>query len=361
MKKVSFLCLIVLGVFFSACHSDDDTWGDWAKSNAFPGDYRVSAVSFQNGNEVYVGMGFNNGLSTSDKFLKSFYKFDGTNWSSVSELFPTLGRKGSVAFVIGDTAYVGAGFRDKSSSGDANDHYYSDFYKFDVKNDKWYRDVKGNPLKTDIGDYVFGDDSIACRFWGGIGFEMNGKGYVGTGQLDGRPSKTLFEYDPSTGAWKAMNMPGDPRIGAVVFKMQGKAVIALGNDGTNQVVEVYTFDGTNWERKRPLQDLDGSWNDDYGQIPRSFAVAFTSHLDGDKGYIAGGVGTTTAWEYRLDEDRWYEVTQFPSAMTTRVAAVGFSINGYGYITTGGSSLSMANNNTTWRFIPGIDEDDNNDY
>lgn len=361
MKRVNFLCLIFLGIFFSACHSDDDTWGDWAKSNAFPGDFRVSAASFQYGDNVYIGMGYNRELSTSDKFLRSFYKFDGNEWTSITDQFPTLGRKGCAAFVIGDTAYVGAGFRDKSSSGDRNNHYYSDFYKFDLKNNKWARDAAGEPLKTDINDYVSGDDSVACHFWGGVGFELNGKGYAGTGQLDGRTSKTLFEYNPATGEWRAMNMPGDARVGAVVFKLQGKAVIALGNDGTNSVLGVYTFDGTNWEEKRALKDVDGSWNDDYDKIPRSYAVAFTSTLDGEKGYVAGGVGMTTAWEYRLDEDRWYEVTEFPSAMTPRVAAVGFSIKGYGYITTGGSALTEANNNSTWKFIPGVDEDDNNDY
>lgn len=30
MKKVNFLCLIMLGLFFVACHSNDDTWGDWS-------------------------------------------------------------------------------------------------------------------------------------------------------------------------------------------------------------------------------------------------------------------------------------------------------------------------------------------
>lgn len=361
MKKVNVLFLLMLGVFFSACHSDDDTWGDWAKSDAFPGDYRVSAVSFQVEDGVYIGMGFNQELSTADKFLRSFYKFDGTTWTSISEPFPVEGRKGSVAFVIGDTAFVGAGFRDKSSSQDSRDHYFSDFYKFSLKSGKWLKDANGEYLKTDIGDFVTGEDSVACRFWGGIGFELNGKGYVGTGQLDGRVSKTMFEYNPSTGKWTSMTMPGDARVGAVVFKLQGKAVICLGSDGRSNVVDVYTFDGTTWERKRPLQNLDGDWNNDYAQIPRSYAMAFTSNRDGEKGYIVGGVGTRTAWEYRLDEDRWFEVTEFAHAMSTRVAGVGFSIDGYGYVTVGGSSTLTANDNSTWKFYPGIDENDNNDY
>lgn len=360
MKKVNFLCLIALGMFFSACHSDDDTWGDWAKSDEFPGDYRVLATSFQYGETAYVGMGYNQQLSTQDKFLRNFYKFENGRWTSVGN-FPVEGRKGAVSFVIGDTAFVGAGFRDRSSSRD-RDRYYSDFYKFNLKTGQWIKNGD-EYAKTDIKDFVkeAGGDTVACSFWGGIGFELNGKGYVGTGRLDGRVSKTLYEYDPATGKWTEMTMPGDARVGGVVFKLQGKAVICLGSNGNSNVVDVYTFDGTNWERKRPLQDLDGSWNDDYGKIPRSYAMAFTSNLDGVKGYVCGGVGTKTAWEYRLDEDRWYEVTEFPDAMLVRVAGVAFTVNGYGYVTTGGSSIEQANDNSTWRFIPGVDEDENNDY
>lgn len=363
MKKVNVLCLLVLGVFLSACHSDDDTRGDWAKSDAFPGDYRVSAVSFQYGNVAYVGMGYNDRLSVRDKFLRNFYRFDGIVWTSDIEDFPVLGRKGSVSFVIGDTAFVGAGFRDRESSADRNDHYYSDFYKLNLKTGKWIKDGNDEYARTDIKDFVkeAGGDTVACSFWGGIAFELNGKGYVGTGQLDGRVSKNIYEYDPTTGSWKEMAMPGDARVGGVVFKLGGKAIVCLGSDGRSNVVDVYTFDGTTWERKRPLQDLDGGFNDDYGKIPRSYAMAFTSNLDGEKGYVCGGVGTKTAWEYRLDEDRWYEVEEFPDNMLTRVGGVAFSLNGYGYVTTGGSSILLANDNSTWKFIPGIDEDDNNDY
>ena len=48
-------------------------------------------------------------------------------------------------------------------------------------------------------------------------------------------------------------------------------------------------------------------------------------------------------------------------MLVRIAGVGFSLNGYGYVTTGGASTTTANDNSTWKFIPGVDEDDNNDY
>ena len=34
MKRVNFLCLVLLGLFFTACHSNDDTWGDWSRSSS---------------------------------------------------------------------------------------------------------------------------------------------------------------------------------------------------------------------------------------------------------------------------------------------------------------------------------------
>ena len=46
MKKVNFLCLIMLGLFFVACHSNDDTWGDWSRGYPFSGRPRTGAVKF---------------------------------------------------------------------------------------------------------------------------------------------------------------------------------------------------------------------------------------------------------------------------------------------------------------------------
>ena len=361
MKKVNFLCLIVLGVFFSACHSDEETWGDWSKENTYPGDYRVSATSFQYGNDVYVGLGYNSEVKGSDKYLNSFYKFDGKNWESVTDSFPDKGREGCASFVIGDTAYVGAGYRAKSN-GEPLDTYYSDFYKFDLKNGRWAIDpVTKKALKTDIAPYVQGDEKVSCKFWAGIAFEYNGKGYVGTGEVNGRYSKSIFSYNPKTGTWSlGKGMKGDPRAGGVVFKLGTTVVVCLGTDGSKNNVGVEVFDGT-WESKEPIVDRDGEWNDDYSGIARSYAVAFTSDLDyGLCGYIAGG-SSNTVWRYSLDEDRWHEVEHFSNAMSPRVGGVGFSIGGIGYITTGGNSLRSANNNTTWKFTPGIEEEDFNDY
>lgn len=384
MKKVNLLCLIVIGLFFTACHSNDDTWGDWSKTGVpqFNGDYRVCAVAFQattgkNANSVYVGMGYGD-VKEADKNLKDFKKFDGHAWSSITHDYPDSigGRTGSVAFVIGKYAYVGAGWRSRYTTNGV-DEYFSTFYAFDTDAEEWVKGENGAPGCTKVDKKGFCFTDIAdffpkkeCAFYSGIGFSLNGKGYVGTGQIDGRALQTIYCFDPATGTWSDAGFTGDPRVGAVAFTIGNQAVVCLGaqaSGGSNYVKDVWVFDGT-WHSKAPLVDTDGSWNDDYNKIPRAYAVAFTSNLDSKsgvaKGYIAGGSGNgTTCWEYNIETDRWDEVTKFPAAMasTMRIGAVGFSINQYGYITTGGTSLSTPSDNSTWRFIPGIDEDDNNDY
>lgn len=380
MKKVNLLCLALIGLFFTACHSNDDTWGDWSKSIEFGGSNRVQAVSFKSSEGVvYVGMGLNTNSNRPDQNLTDFWKFDGNSWKRVGNALgggkntgdfpdPMGGRTGSVAFVIGDKAYVGAGWR-QSYSADKTDRYFSNFYVFNTKNDTWETDGTGKPVVIDIQDS--GIDSLDCAFYGGIAFSIGGKGYAGTGRTGDRVLQTIYEFDPNVATdakpWKSANFQGDSRYGAVTFTIGNQVVVCLGISNAKNVEDVWTFDGSIWTRKAPLADNDGGWNDDYPKIPRSYAVAFTSNLDSksgvEKGYIAGGTGNgNTCWEYNIEEDRWDEVTKFSAAMNSlRVGAVGFSINQYGYITTGGTALSNANDNSTWRFIPGIDEDDNNDY
>ena len=72
MKKVNFLCLIMLGLFFVACHSNDDTWGDWSRGYSFSGRPRTGAVTFTLNGEVYVGLGRNENVEEKDKYLTDY-------------------------------------------------------------------------------------------------------------------------------------------------------------------------------------------------------------------------------------------------------------------------------------------------
>ena len=353
MKRMNFLCLLVLGLCFAACHSNDDTWGDWSRSYSFVGWKRTSAVAFKLGENVYVGLGSNKEMEKEeDRFMRDFWKFDGHAWTRVDS-FPGLGRDGAVAFVVKkggkELAYVGTGFREVGG----NKQYFKDFYTFDGTN--W---EKAN-MAAFPGE--------PRRF--GVAFSLNNKGYVGTGMADGsQPLGDMWCYDPDNNTWTDTKLNTTASYGASVFviESQKKAVLCLGTDGSQYTREVRIFDGQNWTAAAPLVDKDGQgWDNDYNRIPRAYAVAFTSSLDGgvEKGYIATGEGSyrQTCWEYDIIKDRWDEVTELPNAMAPRSHAVGFSLNDYGYVVTGGSNFTTPGDIYCWTFTPGIDEDDDNDY
>lgn len=272
-----------------------------------------------------------------------------------------------MAFVIGDTAYIGAGFR-RAYTGDDENRYYSDFYAYDLVKQDWVKDANGEPWKTDIKEDFESDkfDPVQCAFYSGIAFSHGGKGYVGTGQIDGRASNMIYCFDPKAKKWSDAGFSGDSRVGASVFEIDGKIILCLGASGSDYRRDVWMFDGE-WKPKRSLADVYGKKSDDYDEIPRQYAASFVAY-DGNllRGYIAGGMGARnmrSCWEYRIENDRWYEVTEFPVVMGNCVAGVGFSSKDkkYGYITVGGSGLLSATRSATWKFIPGVEEDDENDY
>ena len=140
-----------------------------------------------------------------------------------------------------------------------------------------------------------------------------------------------------------------------------KAVICLGTSGANKtsyLADVNIFDGITqeWYAPRPLVNLKSHQDDEeYDQIPRAYAIAFTSDkTDGQtKGYITTGMGPYlhTCWEYDIQKDHWRKVSDLPTPMTKRMYAVGFSLNGKGYITTGGLNSNTPIPADMWSFTP----------
>ena len=96
-------------------------------------------------------------------------------------------------------------------------------------------------------------------------------------------------------------------------------------------------------------------------------MAFVSDKDPNRnrkiGYVVGGTGTSVSdnWQYDPQRDRWEKTNRFSSSMSNRVAGIGFVYNGYGYITVGGVSQDAGGDNSTWKFYPGIEAEDWNDY
>ena len=169
MKRVNFLCLVLLGLFFTACHSNDDTWGDWSRSFSFGGFPRTGAVTFTIDDVVYVGLGFNIQLDQQDKTLTDFWMYKDRIWTQIAD-FPGEGRYGAVAFVVDGKAYVGTGYRPDQNT--KTEQYFNDFYCYDPSTNTW----------SDAPTYL-PDGAVARR--DAVAFSLKGKGYVGTGIAKG--------------------------------------------------------------------------------------------------------------------------------------------------------------------------------
>lgn len=359
VKSICFWALVLVSA--AACSSNDDEVGDWEKSSdVFPGRGRIGAVSFTVGNTSYVGLG-----QTDDQWeLQDFWAYNG-KWFKVDS-FPGEPRYGAMAFSDGEYGYVGCGYAQRYNL-DGKPVYYKDFYRFDPKA------VSGKQW-TKIADFP----GQARR--GGVGFFLDGKGYVGTGERskdDGGACNDYWSYDIATQQWSTEAMyKGDLRQGAVAWVIGKSAYICTGSSGTSDYATDFikftpsASEELQWEFLDPLKDMSGQgFDNDYNKIPRSYAVSFVVGKDSDQSlrvYLATGQRSSLlsdCWEfnpYKGEKGRWEEVTAFPTR-ALRQAAVSFVFNGYGYITVGGSISGSDTKQSMYKFYPGVDDDEDNDY
>lgn len=381
MRTFNFVVLAILGLFIASC-DDDDRLGDWERSIQFSGAGREGAVCFKDEatQTVFVGLGFG---SRSEEF-DDMYQFDGKEWTQIYSNFPApqnpgnpgegqtsgKGRHAAVAFVIGDYAYVGTGYVSALSNRTTNRDrtFFNDFYRFNIKTKEW--DQTWSSKMVVNGKEVDGRrDAVA--------FTDGTYGYVGTGYGENdRVYKDFYRFDPVANTWEEISFDGDARYGAVAFVINNAAYVCLGGSSvgtsTALVTNVAKFDFATktWSRVGALADKPGIKQDkDYGRIPRVYAVAFTSYAGKDAeeyAYIALGSGNNvrTVWKYNHKKDQWHQMEDIATSATPSVMSVGFSINGYGYYTTGANGTDASNPSMyidTWKFIPDVKETRRNDY
>jgi hypothetical protein len=295
------------------------------------------------------------------------------DWYSLSD-FEGVPRTDAVVFTIGSKAYVGTGY-DGSNR-------LNDFWEYDPLLNNWTRKADF-PGVARNGAVAFGTDSkgyVGTGFdgvnrlkdfyeydpkldkwnkiadfagsarYGAIAFGINNKGYVGTGD-DGNFLKDFWEYNPSLNQWtQKVSLAGAKRRDAAAFVIDGKGYICAGiNNGTYES-DFWEYDPLNekWNKKRAVANSsDDSYDDDYSGIVGTNKVSFT--ING-KGYLGtGGSGTvgSTVWEYNPATDLWLQKTSFEGS--ARIEAVGFSIGNIGYITTGRNSSYYFDD--LWGFAP----------
>jgi N-acetylneuraminic acid mutarotase len=300
------------------------------------------------------------------------------NWVELSD-FEGVPRNSAVSFVIGERVFLGTGY-------DGDDRL-NDFWEYNVEKNYWIQKAEFGGVArngavgfaTDSKGYIgtgYDGSTELYDFWeydptsdtwteiasfdtlgryDAVAFSINNKGYVGTGYNDNY-LKDFYKYDPTTDNWEQIvSMGGSKRTSAIAMVIDNKAYVGLGIDNGVYEDDFWEYDPTTgeWTEKREVANIsDDDYDDDYSII-RTSAVAFS--INGF-GYIAtGGQGSVGAdvWEYDPVTDLWEEKTSLEA--TERIEAVAFAVGDRGYIATGRSSSYRFDD--LWGFDPFDEQED----
>lgn len=279
---------------------------------------------------------------------------DRGNWQKRS-VFDGIPRSNAVGFTIDNYGYMGTGYD--------GDDYLADFWQYNIEGDYWVQkaDFPGTGRsaaagfaidnKGYIGVGYDGDDELGdfweynpstntwaqkANFGGGVrraavAFGVNSTGYIGTGNDGDNDKKDFWKYNPDTDTWSELyGFGGDKRINATTFIINNKVYLGTGISNGLYKTDFWVFDPQT-EVWTELNDL--TEDDDYN-IARSNAVGFSVN---GLGYIATGYyggATGTIWEYNPLTDVWEEITAFEG--TARQDAIAFSNESRAFVAMGRS-------------------------
>ncbi len=304
------------------------------------------------------------------------------NWVKKAD-FNGLARGEAVSVTVDGVPYVMFGYNDYEKE------YLDDIWKYDAAADNWVEidvDFPGEARTDAVGFEADGKIYVGTGYNGdrlddfwefdpstevwtqkasfpgdpiqmAVAFSLNDKGYVGTG-YNGQIVKDFYKYDPATDTWSTINGFGAKRSEAVAFVIDGEAYVCTGTQNGDFPYDFAKFnpETESWISLNNIADTNDSENyDDEYNIARSNAVAFAV---GGKGYVCTGgrnSGGSTVWEYTPATDRWEEKTEFEGY--SREGAIAFVVNGQGYVGLGSSATSLYFDDI-YSFEPNAEENDN---
>jgi outer membrane protein OmpA-like peptidoglycan-associated protein len=275
--------LIFLLLFCSFQPSWAQLKNQWAKQESNSGQFNDKSVTFICREKLYTCLGTNR-----VEFRKEVwnYSFENNSWEPL-ENFPGLPRISTVAFSIGDKAYIGTGLIADGGTQQAT----NDFWEYIPEKDKWIQ-------KTNFPG--------AIRY-GAVAFVLNNKGYIGLGANQSTYYNDLWEYDPELNKWtKKADFPDIGRTDASVFVINNEAYILFG-----QSKELLLSPKKSWkylpatDEWKQLTDFPGS--------PRIGTITFAHK---NKGYALGGSNGAfkryaECWEFDATKNRWIENENIP--------------------------------------------------
>ncbi|WP_158559140.1 Kelch repeat-containing protein [Deminuibacter soli] len=349
MKKslvvLSTAAITLMAVSCSKSSGDsDETTGNWVSRSAFDGKPRGFAATFNIGDVVYVGTGFNYAELNGAIAYRDFWRYQPNigQWELMAAV-PGYGRSGAVGFSASGKGYIGLG-------NDSLSHAMNDFYQYDPTGNTW----------TAIAPFPATDGRYQA-----VAFGIKDTGYVGTGSNPGGSYRDFYKYDANANSWTQIeSCPGDKRSGSSAFISADTAgyVVAGANTGSNALNTDFAYykpaDG-HWHSLRPIFNKSSdSYDDDYSDIKRTQAAIF---VIGSNAYLStgaqtpGGTPFTKTWLYDIKNDQWTRRTPFEKQ--ARTGAIGFSFSGRGFIGLGSASSSQQLDDIV-EFQPNVTEDTN---
>jgi len=244
-------------------------------------------------------------------------------WRQIAN-FGGQAQRGSMVFAIDNAAYVVAGMGNSSVP-------HNECWKYDAVANAW------------TSRAAFPGTAVIE----GVGFAIAQRGYLCLGSTNGAAGavNALWEYNPTADRWtQKAPFPGAARSGSVALVI-GQKVFILAGSGKD--VWEYEPAADHWARKT---DFPGASR----FLPAGFVI-------NGKGYVGTGVlggppfaAANDFWEYELAGDSWTKKADFPG--TARGYALGFSVNGKGYVGMGMTNINNSGTNMIlsremWEYDP----------
>ncbi|HEY4786392.1 MAG TPA: galactose oxidase [Bacteroidales bacterium] len=330
MKKSGlFLFSLVLTtlIFFSCSKSTDNTTyiGNWSLRNGSIGG-RTGAVCFVIGDSAYIGLGYNQ--SVSPRYFTSFYRYTAYNnqMKQVKD-FKGIGRTNAVAFSVNNKGYVGLGFNDTQDN-----YYLKDFYEYDPATNSW-RDVSTFDTVGRRGAVAF-----AIGNNGYVGTGLDGQGRYLSDFWKFTPDAGQGKWDPIPGIPFSRANATTFVLNGMGYVVTGDNNSSYSSSAGADRFYRYNPSSNAWEELRRIANVSTESYDDNYNIVRSYASGFASATKGyvTCGSTNGGARSDT-WEYDPSNDIWTQKTSFEGS--ARSQAVGFIVSSKLMVGTGSSGSS----------------------
>lgn len=340
MKKfVLFLALFSVAASFVGCE-DDIYHGNWIEISTLNAKGRANSSLFLIDDKAYVTGGY--GYYYVPVYFNTTYAFDANNYSwTECDTMPCMPRMSGVSFSINGKGYYCGGM---TSDGE----YHNELFEFDPSQ------PAGSQWREMVSDTFPGG-----RFRCGLGFAIDGCGYVGSGINEKYgTSNQYFKFDPTKpegSRWSEISTPNAlRRYDASVFVIGSRAFIIGGRNNNREVKQFECYDASSDKFTIISDDMLRDYNVDI--LYRYSASAFSI---GNDGYVTCGVKFTgevlrDTWRFTPDVNNgkgsWQLIGDFEGP--SRYAALSFSYNNYGFIICGqNGAFSSSFKDDVWRFSP----------